>query len=280
MANEIAQPVEGDPVVQEFRTELAKHATGRKRRISEKFVLAALSAVPWVGGFMAAAASIDSTEKDAAADDIRTRWLEEHQKKLHGLSETLNTINDRFENLGPDIDERIESPEYLSLVRQAFRTWDQAESDEKRKYVANLLSNCAGTRLSSDDVIRLFIKWINEFHESHFAVIREVYQNPGSTRFDIWGGIRGEGILPRDDSADADLYKMLIRDLSTSGVVRQARDATEAGQWVRKRAPRRRTAASTVMKSAFDDNEQYVLTELGKQFVHYTLIATPARLGA
>jgi hypothetical protein len=32
------------------------------------------------------------------------------------------------------------------------------------------------------------------------------------------------------------------------------------------------------MKSAFDDQEPYVLTELGKQFVHYTMSDIVARL--
>ena len=33
------------------------------------------------------------------------------------------------------------------------------------------------------------------------------------------------------------------------------------------------------MKSAFDDKEQYVLTELGKQFVHYTMDELVSRIG-
>ena len=34
------------------------------------------------------------------------------------------------------------------------------------------------------------------------------------------------------------------------------------------------------MKSAFDDQEQYVLTELGKQFVHYTMTDLVKRIGS
>ena len=33
------------------------------------------------------------------------------------------------------------------------------------------------------------------------------------------------------------------------------------------------------MKSAFDDQEQYELTELGKQFVHYTMNELVTQLG-
>jgi hypothetical protein len=33
------------------------------------------------------------------------------------------------------------------------------------------------------------------------------------------------------------------------------------------------------MKSAFDDKEAYVLTEMGKQFVHYTMNDVVMRVG-
>lgn len=276
MADDALQPVPLEDVVPTIRAELEKNQSTKGRRITEKFVAAALGAIPWVGGFIAAAVEISGDEADTKSDDLRTQWLEEHQKKLRQLAGTLHDIHERFESLGPEIEQRIQSPEYLALVRQAFRTWDQAETDDKRRYVANLLTNCAGTRVCSDDVIRLFIAWLNQFHESHFAVVREIHKNPASTRFDIWSGIYGP--LPKENSAEADLYKMLIRDLSTSGVIRQTRDVNEAGQFVRKRPAKHRASAPTTMTSAFDDKEPYVLTELGKQFVHYTMNETVMKL--
>jgi hypothetical protein len=262
-----------------IRAELDQHQSSRRQRISKKFVVAALSAIPWLGGFIAAAVSIPADEADANANDLRTQWLEEHQRKLNELARNLDAIQDRFESFGPQVEDRIQSPEYLSLVRQAFRTWDQAETEEKRKHIITLLINCAGTRVCSDDVIRLFISWLTSFHDVHFAVIREIFQNPGSSRYDIWTGVYGD-MLPREDSAEADLYKMLIRDLSTGGVIRQERDTTTAGEFVRKRPARSRGSAPTTMKSAFDDQEPYVLTELGKQFVHYTMNEAVTRLGS
>jgi hypothetical protein len=180
--------------------------------------------------------------------------------------------------MGASIDERIQSGEYLGLVRKAFRTWDEADTDEKRHYAANIVTNSAGTRVCSDDVVRLFLDWLELYHEAHFAVIREIFDNPGSTRFDIWSGIYGE--IPREDSAEADLFKLLMRDLSTGGVVRQARDVNEFGQFVRKRPQRTRgTSSPSTMESAFEDTKPYVLTELGKQFVHYTMNEVVTRIG-
>jgi len=118
--------------------------------------------------------------------------------------------------------------------------------------------------------VRLFVDWLDTYHESHLAVIREIYTNPGSTRFDIWSAIYGD--LPREDSAEADLYKLLFRDLSTGSVIRQARDTNADGQFLRKRPAHKRSGpASSTVESAFEDSKQYVLTELGKQFVHYSM---------
>ena len=95
--------------------------------------------------------------------------------------QTLHDVTQRFETLGDQIDERIQSEEYLALVRRAFRAWDRADTGEKRRYVVNLISYAAGTRLCSDDVLRLFIDWLDLYHEAHFAAIRETYRNPGTT---------------------------------------------------------------------------------------------------
>lgn len=269
-------PAADGVAIEAIESQLQLDRTSRKRRLTEKFLIAALGSIPWVGGFVAAAAEVRGDEADEKADDLRTQWLREHQQKLDELAKTLQHILERFESIGPEIDERIQTPEYLSLVRQAFRAWDNAETDEKRAFVANLVANCAGTRVCSDDVVRLFISWLSSYHEAHFAVIRELFQNPGSTRFDIWTAVYGE--LPREDSADADLFRMLIRDLSTGGVIRQARDTTEAGEFLRRRPQRRRGPTPSTMESSFEDSKPYVLTELGKQFVHYTLMGDIRRM--
>jgi hypothetical protein len=259
-----------------IRTQLAKAAPSNRRRLIEKFVLAALGSIPWVGGFLSAAAGYKMEQGSVRTDSLQTQWLEEHARKIAQLMLTLREVTDRFEDLGPTIDARIQSEEYLALVRRAFRTWDRADTEEKRAYVRNLVSNAAGTRLCSDDVVRLFVDWLDLYHEAHFAVIREIYKSPGTSRFMIWDAIYGE--LPREDSAEADLYRMLIRDLSTGGVIRQARETNEYGQFLRRKVPSRKGRASATMESAFEETKPYVLTELGRQFVHYTMNEVVPRL--
>lgn len=268
MNSEPDKPQELQPL-DTLKTELAKAESSKWRRIMEKFVLAALGSIPWVGGFLSAAASYKAEEGSVRQDSLQTKWLEEHERKIALLRETLHEIEKRFESLGPSIEDRVQSEEYLSLVRKVFRTWDNAETEEKRRYAANIVSNSAGTRLCSDDVIRLFIDWLDLYHESHFAVIRKIYTNPGITRYNIWSEVYGA--LPREDSAEADLFKMLVRDLSIGGVIRQERETNTAGDFLRNQRPQRRGPAPTTMESAFEDTKPYILTGLGKQFVHYTM---------
>ena len=271
MTQDSQNALNGDAqIIESLQAEIEKTEPSRRSRILEKFFLAALSSIPWVGGVLSAAETY-RTEKGAnRLNHLQTEWLKEHQKKILLLGHTLQEIGTRLSSLGDEIEERIQSEEYLSLVRKAFRIWDQADTEEKRRLLSNVITNAASTRACSDDVIRLFLDWINLYNEVHFAVIREIFQNPGSTRFDIWTGLYGE--IPREDSSAADLYRFLVRELNTGGVVRQERDVNSVGQFVRKR-PRyvRRGAAPTTMESAFEDTKPYVLTALGKEFVHYTM---------
>jgi len=257
---------------------LDRLGTSRPRRFGEKVFLAALGAIPWVGGFIAALASYKLEGAAAETNELQNQWLEEHEHKMQNLRSTLTLVGDRLESLGPEIEQRIESEEYLALVRRAFRTWDRADTEEKRKYVANLITNAAGKNIASDDVVRLFIDWLDSYHEAHFHVIREIYNRPRSTRHDVGVSLYGHP-LPRDDSAEADLFRRLFRDLSTGGVIRQERETTADGQFLRKQtAGQARRPASRVVESSFDTEGQYVLTGLGEQFVHYTIAEVVPRI--
>lgn len=261
-----------------LRAELVHATPSTGRRLLEKFLLAALGSIPWVGGFISAAVTLKTESSGLRTDSLQTQWLEEHGRKIRELLQALDAVTRRLASLGPEIEARIESPEYLALVRRAFRAWDRADTDQKRRLLCNLLSNAAGTRLSSDDVVRLFIDWIDSYHEAHFAVIAEVYKTRGITRFEIWDAIRGE--LPREDSAEADLFKLLIRDLTTGSVIRQERDTNARGQFLRRKTPKRKGPVSSTVESAFEETKPYALTDLGEQFVHYAMNEIVPRLGS
>ena len=247
--------------------------SGNKKRIS-RFILSALSSIPWVGGFLGASAALHAEIEQSKVNEIQRLWLQEHQEKIEKLGQTIYGIISRLENFDSTVHERMESLEYQDLVKKGFRVWDNSDTDEKRELIKNLLANSCASSLCTDDVIRLFIDWIGLYHEAHFYVIKEIYQNTGITRGQIWNKIKGT--RPREDSAEADLYKMLIRDLSMGGVIRQFRETDYWGNF--KKKPATHKSSSSVMKSAFDNEEPYELTELGKQFVHYTMTDVVPRL--
>jgi hypothetical protein len=229
-----SQPREDQAIISQLRAEIDKAEPSRRARILEKFFLAALSVIPWVGGVLSAAEAFRTEEGSVRLNKLQTQWLDEHHRKIGLLHEDLERIADRLDNLGTEIDERIQSEEYLALVRKAFRIWDESDTEEKRRLLANVLTNAAGTKLCSDDILRIFLDWIRMYNEIHFAVMREIYRNPDSTRYDIWMSLYGEN-TPREDSSQADLFRYLIRELSTGGVIRQPREANAAGQFMRKR---------------------------------------------
>jgi hypothetical protein len=170
-----------------------------------------------------------------------------------------------------EIAKRVKSSEYQSLLKKTFRNWSGTESAKKQEYIRNILCNAAAATIVSDDVVSLFIEWLQTYSEFHFTVIGEIYRNPGSTRAEIWDNL-GRGPV-REDSADADLFKLLIRDLSTGGIIRQHRETDRAGNFIARQRARttRRNVGVRTLKSAFDDTEEYFLTALGDQFVHYAM---------
>jgi hypothetical protein len=273
MNNELL-PEEMNKAIASIEGNLQEHLKGEKKRQYTRFTVSALSSIPWIGGFIAASAAINAEKDQGKINEFHKQWLAEHGTRIQDLGDTLNSILNRIDSFGDEVKDRLESPEYLTLVRKGFRSWDQADTDEKRILIRKLLSNACATKLCPDDLVRLFIDWIDLYHEAHFRVIKEVYEQPGISRGAIWDKTAGE--RPREDSAEADIYKLLIRDLSTGGVIRQHRETDAYGNYIKKKT--RSRSGSSTLKSAFDDNDPYELSELGKQFVHYAMTELTTRI--
>ena len=182
----------------------------------------------------------------------------------------------RLEQLGPQVEERLQDESYLGLVKFGFRVWDEGGTRSTRDRVRQTLTNATGTRICSDDVVRLFLLWLRLYDDLHMRVVRVIHHNPGATRAFIWEQIHGEEV--REDSAEADLFKLMIRDLSTGGVIRQHRETTSDGRFLAKRVTTRK-AKSFTLESAFEDNKPYELTQLGTEFVHYAMTELVPRIG-
>jgi len=265
-----------DDELQKQMTESLTHGYGPK---IARLAMAILGgAIPLLGGVVSGAAGAWSETDQDHFNKVAASWLQLQKDEIKEIGITIAEILTRLDLQDENIRKRIESPEYLSLLKKCFRDWSAAESEAKRIMVRNLLSNAAVSKICTDDVVRMFIQWIDDYSEMHFKVIRWIYKNPGCTRRDIWIGVHGAQV--REDSAEADMFKLLVRDLSTGSVIRQHRETDYYGNFIKKTRPSRRGQSSQTMKSAFDDEEEYVLTELGKQFVRYTMDEVMPRIAA
>ena len=255
---------------------IAKLGSGKRNKY-KRFVLAALSSIPWIGGLIGTAASLSAESEQGEINDLQKLWVEEHKEKTKKLAQSLGEIFERLDNFDEEVQQRIESPEYLALVKRCFRSWDEADTDERKEMLKRLITNAGASTLCSDDLVRLFIHWIDLYHETHFRVMRQIYRQPRITRGQIWDGISSQ--RPREDSSEADLFKYLIRDLSTGGVIRQERQTDYLGRYVKKESGSHNSEPpSRTMESAFENTKPYVMTELGKQFLHYVMDDVAPRL--
>lgn len=236
-----------------------------------------LGSTPFIGGLFSAVAGAWSESEQSKVNDFFQAWVKMLEDEIKEKEATLIEILARIDLQDERVQERVSSKEYQSLLKKTFREWAGAESDYKRKMIRNILANAAASQVTSDDVIKMFTDWIKNYSELHFQVISAIYNSQGISRGEVWRKIGKSNV--REDSADADLYKLLFRDLSTGSVIRQHRITDYYGNFISK--PKKQTpkgSGSTTMKSAFEEEEKYVLTDLGQQFVHYALTDLPPRI--
>jgi hypothetical protein len=246
-------------------------------KISRAVLQVASGAIPFAGGVLSGIAGAWSEAEQERVNRFLEAWIRMLQDEFKEKAQTILEIMARVDLQDEAIAARVESKEFQSLLNKAFRDWAAAESEQKRLYIRNVLSNAAASTLTSDDVIRMFLDWVSQYSEMHFQVIGAIYNSDGITRGEVWRKI-GRGAA-REDSADADLYKLLFRDLSTGGIIHQHRDVDYHGNFIPK-TPERRPKGSgpKPMASAFDEEDGYDLTELGRQFVHYAMTELPPKI--
>lgn len=236
-------------------------------------------AVPFAGGLLSAAAGAWSENEQERVNNFFRHWIKMLEDEIKEKERTILEIMARLDIHDEEIAKRLESKEYQSLLKKTFREWSGAESENKRIYIRNILANAAASSMTSDEVVRLFIDWLKTYSELHFKVIAVIYKHGtnGVSRGGVWNDLGKEAVM--ENSADADLFKLLFRDLSTGGVIRQHREVDYYGNFIAK-TPQRRPKGSgpKPVTSAFDDEDSYELTELGKQFVHYAMTDLPLKI--
>jgi hypothetical protein len=255
--------------------EMPKAAKGAG--VTRMILNAASGAIPLAGGLLSAAASAWSERDQGKINDFLHHMMEMLAAEMREKEKTILEITARIDMQDEKISERIKSPAYQALLRKAFRDWAGTESEEKRIFIRNILTNAAASTMASDDVVKLFLEWIKDYSELHFAVIGAIYNSAGITRGGVWRKLGRQPV--REDSSDADLFRLIFRDLSTGGIARQHRETDYNGQFLTKRKAQPVPKGTVkVMKSAFDEEEQYELTALGDQFIHYAMTDLPLKI--
>ncbi len=276
--NALSKPAQEGELTKPISTtnDLIEALDGDKSHKYMRLIATALSSLPWVSGLIALSAEMEQEK----INGLLKLYVEEQEPRYRDLEKTLIDITSRLDNFDDSVTTRLESPEYLSIVRRAFRAWDNAETEEKREYIKKLIINAAVVDLCPDDLIRLFIDWIENYHEAHFAVIKEIYKTPGITKAAIWDNLNNAQ-RAKEDSAEAGLYRYLLRELSMGGIIEQAKERDGDGRTYRatpKRSPR--GSGSKLTESTYEDTKPQVLTQLGQEFIHYVLNDAVKRINA
>ena len=154
--------------------------------------------IPFASGTLSAAAGAWSEAEQERVNRFFEAWIRMLQDELKEKAQTILEIMARLDLQDDAIASRVESKEFQSLLNKTFRDWAGVESEQKRVYIRNVLSNAAASKLTSDDVVRMFIDWIGEYSEMHFQVIGAIYNSDGISRGEAWrkigrGEVRGLG---------------------------------------------------------------------------------------
>lgn len=260
-------------------SEIEQAISTNKKTDLVKFALSALGgAIPLAGGILSGVSGAWSGKEQEKINSLFNAWMKIQEDQLEQIGLTLSEVLTKVDLTNEEVEERIKSKGYSELVRKCFRDWSAGDSEEKRKLLSNLLTNAASCSLTSDDVIKMFIDWIEKYNKIHFKIISIIYINKSATRYQVWNEIYNGKV--REDSAEADLFKLIIQDLSMGHVIRQYRPTDSQGNFLKKQSKPRSSVTSNRLKTAFDDEQEYVLTELGMQFVHYTMNEITTKINA
>lgn len=85
-----------------------------------RVAMAALGGIPWVGSILSAAATLSAENEQGRTNELLFLWVREHEVKLQELITDIRKIFERLEIFGDQIQERMESTEYLNLVRKTL----------------------------------------------------------------------------------------------------------------------------------------------------------------
>jgi hypothetical protein len=86
-----------------------KLGSGRKRKYA-RFLIAALSGIPWIGGVITASTSLSAEFEQGQVNELHRLWLAEHRQKARDLIGALGDIFTRLEILATRLTSVLSHP--------------------------------------------------------------------------------------------------------------------------------------------------------------------------
>ncbi len=236
-----------------------------------RFSLALVSGmVPFFGGALEGIANTWSEIENERFRNVVQQWLEVQDAEILKLTDTIEEIMSRLDLENPIILARVQSGAYLHFLKKSIHQIQHNHQEEKRKMARHLLINAAQHRFCTDELVNLFIDWIDRYNLGHFAVLAEIHHAKKITRQKIWHNLNGPKVS--ENSHEADLFKLVLHDLSLGQLIRQHRTVDAKGNFIvesKKKKKIRANESAKRLKSAFDNEKTYELTALGEKFTVY-----------
>lgn len=206
------------------------------REVTEKVVEASLSAVPIAGGPLALAFG-------AVMGWAYTRRMEQW---LDELAAAVNDLQSELDGL--DIQSLAENEDFIDAVVHATRAAEGTHQSEKIEALRNAVLNVAVARAPETDLIRIFLRYVDEFTPSHLRLLAflddpaAAFDQQGIEKPNLMMGGRSqllEQALP-EFAARRDFYDPLAADLERAGLANAGLHVTMtgAGVWQSATTPR------------------------------------------
>ena len=153
------------------------------KRVVRAGLQAVGGAIPLVGGLLSAAISAWSEHEQDHVNKVFKQWLQMLEDELREKAKTIVEVMARVDSNDEKTRKRIELDEYQTILKKAFRNWSNIDLRSKTAKNQKSLGQCRCRRvLASDDVVKLFLDWIDLYSDFHFEVIGEIYRNRHITR--------------------------------------------------------------------------------------------------
>lgn len=81
---------------QHSAADLSNAIGGDRQRRYGRFILAVLGSIPWIGGFLAATASLGAEQEQAGTNELQREWLRAHRDRIDELRRSHLSTNVRM----------------------------------------------------------------------------------------------------------------------------------------------------------------------------------------